>query len=43
MARTLLLASHGFVFSAHTMVDDEVSVGDLDAELATLVERLVPP
>jgi AcrR family transcriptional regulator len=43
IARTLLLASHGFVFSAHTMVDDDVSLGDLDTELATLVERLVSP
>ena len=43
IARTLLLASHGFVFSAHTMVDDEVSLTDLDSELATLVERLVAP
>ena len=34
LARTLLLTSHGFVFSAHTMVDDDVSEADLDAELA---------
>ena len=33
MARALLLAAHGFVLSAHTMVDDEVSEDDLDAEL----------
>src|SRR3954464_2220267 len=33
MARAMLLAAHGFVLSAHTMVDDEVSAEDLDAEL----------
>ena len=43
IARTLLLASHGFVFSAHTMVDDQVSLADLDTELTTLVERVVAP
>jgi AcrR family transcriptional regulator len=43
MARTLLLASHGFVFSAQTMVDDDVSLAALDDELATLVERLLRP
>ena len=32
MSRALLLAAHGFVLSAHTMVDDEVSEDDLDAE-----------
>ena len=35
MARTVLLAAHGFVLSAHTMVDDEVTEEDLDAELRT--------
>jgi len=43
MARALLLAAHGFVLSAHTMVDDDVTGADLDAELATLVERMVVP
>jgi AcrR family transcriptional regulator len=43
IARALLLASHGFVFSAHTMVDDEVSLADLDTELAIMVERVVAP
>ena len=33
MARALLLAAHGFVLSAHTMVDDDVGEDDLDAEL----------
>src|SRR3990170_3991201 len=31
IARGLLLATHGFVLSAHTMVDDAVSEGDIDA------------
>ncbi|MDO9498313.1 MAG: TetR/AcrR family transcriptional regulator [Nocardioides sp.] len=39
LARGLLLAAHGFVLSAHTMVDDEVSEAELDAELATLLTR----
>ena len=43
MARALLLAAHGFVLSAHTMVDDEVSEDDLDAELEHLVRRVVAP
>lgn len=37
MARALLLASHGFVLSAHTMTDDRVDLDDLDAELATML------
>jgi AcrR family transcriptional regulator len=41
MARALLLAAHGFVLSAHTMVDDEVGEDDLDRELTTLVRRAV--
>jgi AcrR family transcriptional regulator len=41
MARALLLAAHGFVLSAHTMVDDEVSEDALDAELEHLVRRVV--
>ncbi len=43
IARTLLLASHGFVFSVQTMVDDDVPIDALDAELTTLVERLLQP
>ena len=43
LARTLLLTSHGFVFSAHTMVDDDVSEADLDAELHLLVRRVLEP
>ena len=41
MSRALLLATQGFVLSAHTMVDDEVDEGDLDAELELLVRRTV--
>jgi AcrR family transcriptional regulator len=41
IARTLLLATHGFVLSAHTMVDDEVSEDDLDGELEHLVRSVV--
>jgi AcrR family transcriptional regulator len=41
MSRALLLATHGFVLSAHTMVDDDVDEADLDAELEHLVRRMV--
>lgn len=34
MARMLALSAHGFVLSAHTMVDDGVGLEDLDAEFA---------
>ena len=43
MSRALLLAAHGFVLSAHTMVDDEVGEDDLDAELEQVVRRAVTP
>src|SRR6478735_2392133 len=43
MSRALLLAAHGFVLSAHTMVDDEVSEDALDAELEQVVRRAVTP
>lgn len=43
MARALLLTAHGFVLSAHTMVDDEVSEAELDDELATLLTRMLQP
>src|SRR6476660_3894381 len=32
IARGLLLAAHGFVLSAHTMVDDDATEAELDAE-----------
>ncbi len=41
ISRSLLLVTHGFVLSAHTMVDDEVSEDDLDAELEQVVRRAV--
>jgi AcrR family transcriptional regulator len=41
ISRALLLAAHGFVLSAHTMVDDEVGEVDLDRELEHLVRRAV--
>jgi AcrR family transcriptional regulator len=43
LARALLLTTHGFVLSAHTMVDDTTSLEDLDAELAELLTRAVRP
>ncbi len=43
MARAMLLAAHGFVLSAHTMVDDEVSAEELDAELALALTRSLEP
>src|SRR6478609_5545598 len=39
MARAMLLAAHGFVLSAHTMVDDDVSLEDLDSELRRALTR----
>ena len=43
MARSLLLAGHGFVLSIHTMVDDDVSGADLTDELRALVSRFLAP
>lgn len=43
MARAMLLAAHGFVLSAHTMVDDEVTADDLDAELTLALTRSLAP
>ncbi|GAA5142118.1 TetR/AcrR family transcriptional regulator [Nocardioides marinquilinus] len=43
LARGLLLAVHGFVLSAHTMVDDEVTEAEVDAELTTLLTRALRP
>jgi len=39
MARSMVLAAHGFVLSTHTMVDDDVTEAELDEELATLLRR----
>lgn len=46
LARSLLLACHGFALSAHTMTDGavasrDVDVTDFDTELAHLVERFL--
>src|SRR6478609_8825070 len=43
MARSMLLAAHGFVLSAHTMVDDQVSAEELDAELTLALTRSLQP
>lgn len=43
LARALLLAAHGFVVSAQTMVDDTVTEGDLDDELRHLVRQALAP
>ena len=43
IARALLLATHGFVLSAHTMVDDDVTEAELDAELRLLLARALAP
>lgn len=43
LARSLVLAAHGFVFSALTMVDGSIGLDDLDAELRHLVVRTLEP
>ena len=43
IARALVLAAHGFVLSAHTMLDDALDAPALDAELHTLVVRSLQP
>src|SRR4051794_33610134 len=43
IARGLLLATHGFVLSVHTMVDDDVTEAELDDELTTLLTRTLQP
>jgi AcrR family transcriptional regulator len=43
MARAMLLAAHGFVLSAHTMVGDDVSLDDLDVELRLALTRGLQP
>jgi AcrR family transcriptional regulator len=43
LARSILLAAHGFVLSAQTMVDDQVTHAGLDRELGHLVERVLAP
>jgi AcrR family transcriptional regulator len=43
IARGLVLATHGFVLSSHTMVDDSVSEDALDAELVAVLTRALRP
>jgi AcrR family transcriptional regulator len=43
MARAMLLATHGFTLSAHTMLTDGVGAEDLDRELAVLLEGYLRP
>lgn len=43
IARGLLLALHGFVLSAHTMVDDDVTTTALEQELRHLVRAVLAP
>jgi AcrR family transcriptional regulator len=43
IARGLVLATHGFVLSAHTMVDDTVTEEALDAELVAVLTRALAP
>jgi len=43
IARGLLLATHGFVLSVHTMVDDEATEAEIDDELTTLLTRTLRP
>ncbi len=43
LARSLVLAGHGFVFSALTMVGEHVSLEDLDEEFRHLITCLVSP
>jgi AcrR family transcriptional regulator len=43
MARALLLATHGFVLSALTMVDDAVTEAELDDELRLTLARALAP
>ena len=43
LARSLVLAAHGFALSVHTMVDDAATRADLDEELTVLVRRYLAP
>jgi AcrR family transcriptional regulator len=43
LARSLVLAAHGFAISAHTMQDDDLTQADFDTELTTLVRRYLAP
>jgi AcrR family transcriptional regulator len=43
IARSLVLAAHGFVLSGHTMVDDAVDEEDLYAEARLVIARVLAP
>lgn len=43
LARSLMLAAHGFAISVRTMTDDGPDLADFDAELTTLVRRYLEP
>lgn len=43
LARSLVLAAHGFALSTATMVDAEITADDLDGTLYELVLRMVQP
>lgn len=43
MARSLVLAAHGFALSVATMTGDGLTAGDLDAELVTLARSYLAP
>jgi AcrR family transcriptional regulator len=43
IARSLVLAAHGFVLSGHTMVDDEVGEEDLYTEARLVIARMLAP
>jgi AcrR family transcriptional regulator len=43
LARSIMLAAHGFTLSAETMSDDERSVEAYDEELRALLERYLAP
>jgi len=43
IARGLVLTTHGFVLSSHTMVDDSVSEEALDAEMVAVLTRALKP
>lgn len=43
MARSLVLAAHGFALSTATMTDDVLTPDDFDAQLATLAGRYLAP
>jgi AcrR family transcriptional regulator len=41
LARSVLLAGHGFVYSVLTMVDDDVTIEELDAEFHLMVAAML--